>query len=79
VATLPIIVSRPDGANEGVQPTACWSHVQENFYELQISDVSVVTSQTLEQMALLQTLEALSTERMREQDCRFSKRNALLL
>ena len=48
---------RPEGANEGVRLAACWSHVRRKFYELHISDASVVATQTLEQMASLWAVE----------------------
>ena len=50
-------LARPEGANEGVQLAACWSHVRRKFYELHVSDASVVAGQTLEQMAALWALE----------------------
>ncbi len=56
-------LARPEGANEGVQLAACWSHVRRKFYELHVSDASVVAGQTLEQMAVLWALE----ERVRGQ------------
>ena len=50
-------LARPEGANEGVQLAACWSHVRRKFYELHVSDASVVAAQTLEQMASLWAVE----------------------
>ena len=50
-------LARPEGANEGVQLAACWSHVRRKFYELHVSDASIVAGQTLEQMAALWALE----------------------
>jgi transposase len=50
-------LARPEGANEGVQLAACWSHVRRKFYELHVSDASVVARQTLEQMASLWAVE----------------------
>jgi transposase len=57
-------LARPEGANEGVRLAACWSHVRRKFYELHVSDASVVAAQTLEQMAALWALE----ERVRGKD-----------
>src|SRR3712207_6007059 len=59
-------LARPEGANEGVELAACWSHVRRKFYELHVSDASAVAGQTLDQMALLWALE----ERVRGQDTR---------
>jgi transposase len=56
-------LARPEGANEGVQLAACWSHVRRKFYELHVSDASMVAAQTLEQMAALWAVE----ERVRGQ------------
>jgi transposase len=50
-------LARSEGANEGVRLAACWSHVRRKFYELHVSDGSVVAAQTLEQMAALWALE----------------------
>lgn len=57
-------LARPEGANEGATLVACWSHVRRKFYELHVSDASVVAGQTLEQMALLWAME----ERLRGKD-----------
>jgi transposase len=57
-------LARPEGANEGVQLAACWSHVRRKFYELHVSDASILAAQTLEQMAALWALE----ERVRGKD-----------
>jgi transposase len=50
-------LARSEGANEGVQLAACWSHVRRKFYELHVSDASIVAGQTLEQMASLWAVE----------------------
>jgi transposase len=50
-------LARPEGANEGVRLAACWSHVRRKFYELHVSDGSVVAGQALEQMASLWAVE----------------------
>ena len=50
-------LARPDRANEGVRLAACWSHVRRKFYELHVSDASVIASQTLAQMASLWAVE----------------------
>jgi len=54
----------PPYDNEGVQLAACWSHVRRKFYELHVSDASIVAAQTLEQMAALWAVE----ERVRGKD-----------
>ena len=50
-------LARSEGANEGVRLAACWSHVRRKFYELHVSDASVLATQTLEQMASLWAVE----------------------
>ncbi|HET9537660.1 MAG TPA: IS66 family transposase [Mesorhizobium sp.] len=50
-------LARPDRANEGVRLAACWSHVRRKFFELHVSDASVIASQTLAQMASLWAVE----------------------
>src|SRR4029453_9947531 len=57
--------------NEGVQLAACWSHVRRKFYELHVSDASVVAGQTLEQMTTLWALE----ESVRGKDTRTARQS----
>jgi transposase len=50
-------LARPDAAEKGATLAACWAHVRRKFYELHVSDQSVVAARTLAQMGSLWAVE----------------------